>query len=259
MMNQKLVRIAFAGMTTLALLTTGCGGGTPNGYDPYATDPYGTDPYGSDPYGGSTGGSYGSDPYGGSTGGSYGGGYGGSTGGSYGGGYGGATGGGTYGGYPTGVPVPGTGELKVGGLDKTSKGILFWKKLVVTGQVQNPSQAVLSGEVQISFTKKGKVVETQTEFVTDLAPGQSHSFTVTSKKSADDVQVSVTSQPGQSAGGYGGGSGYGGGTGGSYGGGYGGSTGGYGGSTGGSYGGGYGGSTGGGYGGSTGGGYGGGY
>ena len=230
MTNQKLVRLAFAGLTALALLSTGCGA-APGAYDPYADpygDPYASDPYGSDPYGSDP---YGSDPYGGSTGGSYGG----STGGY------GTTPGGTYGGYPTGVPVPPTGELRVGNLDKDSKGILFWKKLVVTGQVQNPSQAVLSGEVQISFTKKGKVVETQTEFVTDLAPGQSHSFTVTSKKSADDVQISVVSQPGQSAGGYGGG--YGGGTGSSYGGGTGSS---YGGGTGSSYGGGtgYGGDTG---------------
>ena len=244
MTNQKLARLALAGLSAFALLTTGCGQ-TPGAYDPYATDPYGSDPYGSGGYGSDPYGS--SDPYGGSTGGSYGGGYGGSTG-----SYGGAPTG-TYGGYPTSVPVPTTGELKVGGLNKDSKGFLFWKKLVVTGQVQNPSQAVLSGEVQISFTKKGKVVETQTEFVTDLAPGQAHSFTVTSKKSADDVQVSVTSQPGQPAGGYGGGSGYGSGTGSSYGGGYGsgtGSTGGYGSDP-------YGGSTGGSYGGGTGTGYGG--
>lgn len=195
MKRSTFVRLACAGGAAIALLASGCG------TLPYGTDPYGygyNDPYGSgysDPYGSGYGSGY-SDPYGS----------------GYGSGYGTGS---SYNGTPPGIysPPPSivVGELKVGSIKKETKGILFWKKMTVTGQVTNPSQGILTGELTISFMKRNKVVETSSEFVTDLAPGQSHSFTVTSKKSADDVQISVTSQQGTAAPatGYGTGSGYG--------------------------------------------------
>lgn len=215
----------------IACLLAGCGiqpfapttGDYGYGSDPYGGG-YGSDPYsggyGSDPYGGGygsspSGGGYGSDPY---SGGGFGGGSFTSPGGNY---------GGSFGTVPT--PAPITGKLQVSRLNKNSKGVLLWKKLTVSGQITNPSQGVLSGELQISFTKGGKVVETQTEFVTDLAPGQAQGFTVSSKRSADDVQIGITSLPGQlpgsnyTGGGYG--SGYGNGSGTGYSGGYGAGTG----------------------------------
>jgi hypothetical protein len=210
--------VAF-GVIALVLLA-GCGA-NPNGVDAYGNpiDPYGSgysDPYGSsDPYGGSTlGGGY-SDPYGSNSGSGFGGGYG-------------ATGP-AYGNSTGGTPSMGLGELKIGKLDKSRKGFWFWRRLTVASQITNPSQVVLTGEVIISFMKGSKVVETQTEFVTDLAPGQAHSFSATSKKAADDVQISVLSKPGQApSSGYGNGStgfgsGYGSSNGGPSGGGFGGS------------------------------------
>jgi hypothetical protein len=216
------IRAGLVAACLVVLTTGGCGTmpftATPGGYG-YE------DPYGSDPYGG--GSSPGGDPYGGGYGGgsSYGGGYGGGS--SYGGGYGSMPTGGTSNGFFNTVPTPAplSGQLQVGRLTKDRKGLLFWKRLTVSGQVSNPSQVVLSGELQISFMRSGKLVETQTEFVTDLAPGQTHGFTLSSKKTADDVQVTVTSLPAQSpmgnygpgTGGFGGGNSFGGGS--SYGGG----------------------------------------
>lgn len=179
-MMKQLNRLALVGTTAVTLLLAGCGA-NPNTVDP--NDPYGNGGY-DDPYGGggyddpSSGGGY-NDPYGGGTGGYP------STGGGY---------PSTGGGYPSTTPLPVGGELTVGQLDKKKSGILLWKKLTVTGQIKNPTGQTLSGEVQISFTKKGKVVETQYEFVTDLQPNQTHSFEAKSKKSSDDVSVSVTTQ-----------------------------------------------------------------
>lgn len=210
-MNKQVTRLALAGTTALALLLAGCGGNgmqydpnNPYGSDPYGSgggygsDPYGSDPYGSDPYG--SGGGYGSDPYGGS------GGYGSTP------GYGTTPGYGSTPGYGT-TPTPGYGmggQLTLGRIDKKKSGLLLWKKTEVSGQVTNSTQGPLSGELQISFMKGGKVVETQYEFVTDLAPGQSHTFTLKSKKSADDAEVTVTTQEPVNFGGSGGyGGGYG--------------------------------------------------
>jgi hypothetical protein len=228
MMKKQWTSLAFAGTMALALMLTGCG---TNGYytDPngmYGTggynDPYGSGGYGSDPYG--SGGGYSSDPYG--SGGSYNSGSGYDSGGYGSGGYSNP--------YPNGNYPPQTtvgAQLVVDGVNKKKSGILFWKKVTVSGEVKNNTQSTLSGELQISFTKGGKVVETQYEFVTDLAPGQTHSFEVTAKKSSDDADVSVDTQqdqgtpPGYNTG-YGSsygssyGSGYGSSTGSSYGSGY---------------------------------------
>lgn len=191
-MMKQWNRVAIVGATAMTLLLAGCGA-NPNGYDP--NNPY------NDPYGGDYGGDYGGGDY------DNGGGY--NDPGYGGGGY---NGGGSYNpapSYPT-TPVV-TGELTVGQVDKKKSGFLFWKKLSVTGQIKNPTTQILSGEVQISFTKKGKVVETQYEFVTDLAANQTHSFSVKSKKSCDDVTITVTTQQPSTpvstypAGGYGGG------------------------------------------------------
>lgn len=176
-----------------ALLLAGCGA-TPNQTTP---DGYGSG-YGSD---------YGGD-YGGGTsigGGSYAGGSGGST--DYGSGVSGGTGygsgypGGTGYGSATQVGAVAGGELTVGKVEKKNSGFWLWKRVTAVGQIRNGTQATLSGEVQISFTKKNKVVETQYEFVTDLAPGQTHSFTVKSKKACDDAEVAVKSLPGVQPGG----------------------------------------------------------
>ncbi|MEB3329810.1 MAG: hypothetical protein VKQ33_11310 [Candidatus Sericytochromatia bacterium] len=203
------IRAGIVGGCLVAFAAGGCGTmplmATPGDYgygDPYGSDPYGGG-YGGDPYGGGTssGGGYGSDPYGG--------------------GYGSTPTGGTSNGFFNTVPTPApvTGQLQVGRLTKDTTGVLFWKRLTVSGQVSNPSQVVLSGELQVSFMRGGKLVETQTEFVTDLAPGQTHGFTLRSKKAADDVHITATSLPAQApmgnylpgAGGYGGGASYGGG------------------------------------------------
>lgn len=172
-MLKQMNRLAIVGATAVTLLLAGCGT-NPNGYDP--NNPYANDPYGNGDY--DNGGGY-TDPGSGYT--------------DPGSGY--NNGGGSYNptpNYPT-TPVV-TGELTVGQIDKKKSGILFWKKLEVTGQIKNPTTQILSGEVQISFTKKGKVVETQYEFVTDLAANQTSSFTVKSKKSCDDVTITVTTQ-----------------------------------------------------------------
>ena len=215
MFKQTSKKILLAALLLSTFAAAGCGTmpfAQPGDYgygDPYSGD-YGGDYGGGDPYGG--GGFGGSDPYGG-------GGFGGSDPYAGGGGFAGTTPGSSLGGSWGTVPMPApmTGELRVGRLNKDTKGILFWKKLTVSGQVSNPSQGVLSGELQISFMRRGKVVETQVEFVTDLAPGQSQSFTVTSRKAADDVQIGVTSLPGQLPGSnYTSGSNYGGGMGGGF-------------------------------------------
>lgn len=96
----------------------------------------------------------------------------------------------------TGTAASTAPTLTLGPITKHSSGFWLWQHLEADGQVTNSSNAVLSGEVQLSFMKKGRVVETQYEFVTDLAPGQSHTFTLKSKKSADDAQGSVSSEPG---------------------------------------------------------------
>lgn len=252
MKNSQLKRLAIAASAVLALALTGCGYNNANTVDPYGgyTDPYSTGGYGtgggytSDPYGGSTGG------YGGSTG-SYGGStgsYGGSTG-SYGGGYGSGYGNTTQAGYAG-------GELTARVLNQKREGFLFWKKVHATIQIKNNTPGVLTGDVTISFTKGGKVVDTQTEFITDLGPGQTHTFDKTARKTSDSVEVSVVTQapssqvnnnPNGYGSNYGSGSSYGSGTSGGYGSdpygsSYGGSTGStYGGGTGSTYGGGTGG------------------
>ncbi|MFN3431659.1 MAG: hypothetical protein ACK46X_17110 [Candidatus Sericytochromatia bacterium] len=182
-------KLAIAATATLTLLLASCG------TNPYGqVDQYGNpiDPYGSgygyeDPYGG--GSDYGSDYGGGSD---YGSDYG-SGGGSYGGGYGSDYGSGT-GSYGSGMPVYTGGELSSKVLDKQQEGIIFFKKMVATVQIKNPTTGILTGEITVHFTKKGKVVDTQTEFVSDLGPGQTHTFEKKSRKSADNVEVSVVTK-----------------------------------------------------------------
>lgn len=182
-------KVAIAATATLTLLLAGCGT-NPYGVDQYGNpiDPYGNNGYGyEDPYGGGSyggGSDYGSDY--GSGGGSYGGG-------SYGGGYGSDYGSGT-GSYGSGMPVYTGGELSSKVLNKKQEGIIFFKKLVATVQIKNPTTGILTGEITVHFTKNGKVVDTQTEFVSDLGPGQTHTFEKKSRKSADNAEVSVVTK-----------------------------------------------------------------
>ncbi|HEY9721498.1 MAG TPA: FxLYD domain-containing protein [Oscillatoriaceae cyanobacterium] len=201
MLSKHWSRLAFAGSMALTLALVGCGqNGYPNGIDPTTGMPYSSETGYGNGYGSGTG--Y-SDPTSG-----YGSGYG--TGYSdpssgYGTGYGTGTGysdptsgyGSGYGtGYGTGYPTnyPASAQLTVQGVSKQASGILFWKKLSVSGQVVNNTQTPLSGEVQISFTKGGQVVETKYEFVTNLTPGQTHSFTDASTKTADDAEITVNTE-----------------------------------------------------------------
>lgn len=247
MIKQQWTSLAIAATATMSLLLSGCGTagyGQLDPNNPYG-DPYGSGGYGSDPYGSDygSGGDY-------SGGGSYGGDYGSGSDYNSGGSYGGSTGTGYGGSYGSGTGVGYTGgELTGRVLDTKREGLPFFKKVVATVQIKNATPAVLTGEITVHFTKGGKVVDTQTEFVADLAPGQTHTFEKKARKTSDNAEVSViTKAPSQiggngsygsggsygsdpygsgtTSGGYGsdpygsGGNTYGGGTGSTYGGGY---------------------------------------
>lgn len=110
---------------------------------------------------------------------------------------------------PEPAPVPSTpayepapiaaGSLVVSGITKDKVGIIGFRKVEVKGQVVNTGSAPLSGEVKIEFKKKKGIInktletsETKTQVVTNVAPGQSVSFTIKSDKSCDDAEVTVT-------------------------------------------------------------------
>lgn len=103
--------------------------------------------------------------------------------------------------YPATGPITGSlsDKVTVGSLKKVKKGMLWWAKLEASGQIRNGNNMAVAGEVTYHFLKNGKVVETRTERLADLQPGDFHNFTVTSKKGADDVQVVVNAQAGTTA------------------------------------------------------------
>jgi hypothetical protein len=91
---------------------------------------------------------------------------------------------------PTPTPTPPALEAYVTHADTT--GALWWKKVTVTGEVHNPTSGTLSGVLTVTFTKAGAVVQTRGRAVSSLAGGETLSFTYTSDKSADDAELTIT-------------------------------------------------------------------
>lgn len=178
MTKRNLVSKALVGSMMLASLAlAGCGGGSnPAGInDPYAND---TSSQYSDPsYGAGTGTTGG---YGTTTGGY------GSTTGSY---------GSTTGGYgSTGTTGAAMGGELIATVTKQKNGsFLGMGKFVATVEVNNPSQAQLSGTLTVTFTNKGKpTANVQTQSIT-VAPGETRTLTFEDKKwSTDGVTAEIT-------------------------------------------------------------------
>lgn len=91
---------------------------------------------------------------------------------------------------PTPTPTPPALEAYFTTSDTT--GALWWKKVTVTGEVHNPTSTTLSGVLAVTFTKAGAVVQTRGRAVSNLAGGETVSFTYTSDKSADDAELTIT-------------------------------------------------------------------
>ncbi|MEB3284717.1 MAG: hypothetical protein VKN33_05480 [Candidatus Sericytochromatia bacterium] len=97
-----------------------------------------------------------------------------------------------------GYQGPTLGSLVVSGVEKSKTGLIL-KKLVVKGSVVNVSSTPLSGTLKIDFkdkkglfTKTFVTEETKTQVISQLAPGQSFPFEVTSTKNGmDDAEVTV--------------------------------------------------------------------
>lgn len=91
---------------------------------------------------------------------------------------------------PTPTPTPPALEAYVTHSDTT--GALWWKKVTVTGEVRNPTSGTLSGVLTVTFTKAGAVVQTRGRVISNLAGGETVSFGYTSDKSADDAELTIT-------------------------------------------------------------------
>lgn len=82
---------------------------------------------------------------------------------------------------------------------KTVTQKLIFKRLSVTFKVTNTGATPLSGSVKVDFYgtpgltnfTRLELVETKTQAVANLAPGQSAEYTLVSSKSAKDAQVAV--------------------------------------------------------------------
>jgi len=108
---------------------------------------------------------------------------------------------GAVGGYMPSTPAnapamvnPTPPELTLRQVRKQVTGALLWKRLKVSGQVINNQNVALKGELRVSFTRRGKVVETQTVLIPDLVDGQAKSFSLTSKRACDDVELNLLSE-----------------------------------------------------------------
>lgn len=109
---------------------------------------------------------------------------------------------------------PSVGSLAVTNVSKTLHGILMFKKLEVKGSVINTSNVPLSGTLKITFEKSSGIFnktlsesETKTQDFSNIQPGQSEDFDITSSSSAADAEVTVDTQQAQApvaAQGYGG-------------------------------------------------------
>lgn len=101
-----------------------------------------------------------------------------------------------------GYQAPTLGSLVVSGVEKSKTGFIL-KKLVVKGAVVNVSNVPLSGTLKVDFKdKKGLFTktfiteETKTQVISQLAPGQSFPFELTSTKNGmDDAEVTVETMP----------------------------------------------------------------
>jgi hypothetical protein len=91
---------------------------------------------------------------------------------------------------PTPTPAPPTLEAYFTNTDPS--GAWWWKKVTVTGEVHNPTSGTLSGVLTVTFTKAGAVVQTRGRAISNLAGGETVSFTYTSDKSADDAELRIT-------------------------------------------------------------------
>ncbi|HEY9724118.1 MAG TPA: hypothetical protein V6D47_19095 [Oscillatoriaceae cyanobacterium] len=94
--------------------------------------------------------------------------------------------------------APTVGSLAVTNVAKKTHGVLMFKKLEVTGEVINTSNAPLSGTLKITFEKSSGIFnktlsesETKTQDFSNIQPGQSESFDITSSNSAADAEVTV--------------------------------------------------------------------
>lgn len=100
--------------------------------------------------------------------------------------------------------APMVGSLTVSGVEKTKTGI-FFKKMVIKGDVVNTSQVPCSGTLKIEFkdkkgifTKTMVTEETKTVEISTLAPGAKQHFEVTSDDTGHD-ESEVTVETRQSA------------------------------------------------------------
>jgi hypothetical protein len=96
---------------------------------------------------------------------------------------------------PTATPIPiQRGKLDIRDVTQDTKGILFWKKLVMKGRVFNSGSTPLSGTLQVAFSKSGTAGDTQTKAIDNLSPGQSMPFEFISAASADAGNLSILGQ-----------------------------------------------------------------
>lgn len=76
------------------------------------------------------------------------------------------------------------------------KGILNWRRLVVTAQVTNPSPTQQqNGTLIVSFVRSGLLAETKNVAV-QVSPGQTSTYSIESSVNADDALVSVSQTTG---------------------------------------------------------------
>lgn len=95
---------------------------------------------------------------------------------------------------PTPTPTPAlTGKLEIRDLAHDSKGLIF-KNHIVRGRVYNSSYQPLSGTLQVVFTKNGVIKDTQTKAITNLSPGTSMSFELTSTETTDSGTAMIIGQ-----------------------------------------------------------------
>lgn len=95
---------------------------------------------------------------------------------------------------PTPTPTPVlTGQLEVRDLAHDSKGLIF-KNHILRGRVYNSSHQPLSGTLQVIFTKSGVIKDTQTKAISNLSPGTSMSFELTSTETTDNATAMIIGQ-----------------------------------------------------------------
>lgn len=96
---------------------------------------------------------------------------------------------------PSQAPIDLAYALRATILNPQIHGILMWKRLTATVEVQNPSfLKQQSGTAVVTFTLNGNVVETQ-QLAVALNPAEIRDYSVQSTKNADAATVDVTTSP----------------------------------------------------------------